>query len=158
MNAFISEELRNQIINQVIKDYEAQKRIALCEKRCKSRPLGRAQRYFGLLTDELLWRSNDERAVTRRWKGTINEYVKNNVRERYGLELITELEPEKYDEANEYAIELFTQETKESKYFKDTIDVFGLPWIRNEFGKLVHTRYKYSWEEWKTKCYNETYY
>lgn len=154
MNVTVSDELRTQII----KDYEAQKRICLLEKRCRSRPLGRAQRYFGLLTDHFLRRSNDDSAVTRRWKESINAFVKEQIRERYGLELITDLRPEDYDEANEYAIELFTNKTKESKYFNSKIDTFDLPWVRNDFGKFVHTRYTYSWDEWRTKCYNETYY
>ena len=154
MNATVSEELRRQ----VIEEYEAQKRVTLLEKRCKSRPLGRAQRYFGLLTDEFLYRSKDDCAITRKWKESVNEFVKEAIRRRYELPLITDLKPEYYDEANEYAIELYTNKTKESKYFKNKIDIFGLPWIRNDFGKLVHTRYTFSWDEWRTKCYNETYY
>lgn len=154
MDVTVSEVLKESII----REYEAQKRLALCEKRCKSRPLGRAQRYFGLLTDWFLWRSNDSRALTRKWKESINELVKAEVRKRYNLELITELKPEDYDEANEYAIELFTDKTKESKYFRNAIDIYDHPWVRNDFGKLVRTRYVLSWDEWRMKCYNETYY
>ena len=143
--------ISNDIREQVIKEYEEQKYHEKCAIRCKSKPLGRAQQYFRLLTNRC---GNMQRG----WMHEVNERVKHDICKKYDLKMITELNPEYYDEANEYAIELFTKETEKSEYHKDKIDYYDLPRVRNRFsGKLVHTRYIKTWDEWKEMCRKQVY-
>lgn len=141
--------ITDDIRQQVIKEYEAEKYLDKCRKSCKAKPLGRAQKYFNLLTNYIGSHSTNE------WRRETNERIKEQVRRKYGIGLITDLGPEFYDEANEYAIELFTKETEDGGYRKDNIIVYDLPWVRNRFtGRMQHTAFPHTWEEWKKRCYD----
>ena len=143
----ISDDIREQ----VIKEYEQEKYLALCERRVRSKPLGRAQQYFRLLT----YRYG---SITdgKSWQSEVNEAVKREICNRYGISKIRELRVEDYDEANEYAIELFTEETEIRGYKKDEVTIATMPWIKNRFtGRFTKTLRKLTWDEWKKKCYDE---
>ena len=145
--------ISNEIREQVIKEYEAQKYFDKCSMRVKTKPLGRAQQYFRLLTMHY-----GGLGIGRGWFHEVNERVKHAICEKYGLTMITELNPECYDEANDLAIEMFTEETEKSEYYHDKIDYYDLPWVRNRFtGALQHTRYVKTWDEWKEMCRKQVY-
>ena len=145
----ISEEIRKQ----VIEEYEAQRNLEKCRNKAKTKPLGRAQQYFRLLT--MRYGSLSSKG----WRNDVNELVKREICNKYGLTKVTELRAEDYNEANEYAIELFTKETEERGYQKNNIvDIVEhvLPWVMNRFtGRLEKTKVPRTWEEWKEKCYKE---
>ena len=143
--------ITNDIREQVIAEYEKARYLDRCSIRCKTKPLGRAQQYFRLLTRHY-------RSLQKGWFKDVNERVKTTIRQKYGLTLITELKPEYYDEANECAMKLFEKEIEKSEYYNDKVDYFDLPWIRNRFsGKFVYTRYIKTWDEWKEICRKQVY-
>lgn len=84
--------ITNGIREQVIKEYEEQKYLEKCTIRCRKKPLGRAQQYFRLLTGHY-------GGLGRGWFHDVNERIKKDVCHKYGIQLITELDPMCYDAA-----------------------------------------------------------
>lgn len=93
----------------IIKEYEEQQELEMLRRRCKVKPLTDARAYYEKVLKEkdLYWKGYLDYDITRFYHD-VNESIWNALRQavcrRFYLEKITDLQPQDYKKANEWAI------------------------------------------------------
>lgn len=96
---------------EIIEEYVKQEKLKKLQRRVLVKPLFDASEYFTIkLRERNLWWKDAESYRKLHFKRKLKEaiwgVIVKSVCEKYGLSKITDLPPEFYEEANDYAIEL----------------------------------------------------